>query len=199
MIIRNYRKEDEAGWLKCRVLSFLDISYYDDIMRKKDTYNNPSISLVAEEEGVIVGFMDMEYEIETGDTCYLKGEKGAVIWNLGVLPEYRNKGVASMLFDKAKGMLEVHGIKRIEVWTQDDELPNRWYRKKGFELREAYLNAYVKGTVNNLIIKEYINLDKIGPIYGVRNINFEAPIERKDELLPICYRLHEVRVYELIL
>lgn len=32
----------------------------------------------------------------------------------------------------------------------------------------------------------------------IHKYNFEAPIERKEELSKICYRLHEVRVYEII-
>lgn len=34
MIIRNYPKEDEEGWLECRLLSFYRSSYYDDVIFK---------------------------------------------------------------------------------------------------------------------------------------------------------------------
>ncbi|WP_066716268.1 GNAT family N-acetyltransferase [Clostridium sp. Marseille-P299] len=199
MIFRDYVKEDEEGWIRCRVISFLDCSYFDDIKKEKETYENPSISLVAEENGVIVGFIDVEYETSTGDVCYIKGDIGATIWHLGVLPEYRNKGVARQLFEIVRDRLIQNGIKRIEVWTQDDEMSNQWYKNQGFELKEAYLNAFIRGTGRDDIIKKFINLENIGDIYGVRSFNFEAPIERKEELIPVCYRLHEVRVYELML
>ncbi|MEK4509014.1 GNAT family N-acetyltransferase [Paenibacillus sp. FSL K6-2524] len=199
MIIRDYEEQDETGWVRCRVISFLDCSYFDDIRREKETYEKPSICLVAEENGTIVGFIDVEYEESIGDVCYLKGGIGATIWHLGVLPEYRHLGVATRLLESIKERLLQIGINRIEVWTQDDELSNRWYIKQGFVMKEAYLNAYIKGLKEDDVIKKYLNLDSVGDIYGIRNINFEAPIERKSELLPLCYRLHEVRVYELAL
>ncbi|QSX05106.1 hypothetical protein JYG23_10465 [Sedimentibacter sp. zth1] len=63
--------------------------------------------------------------------------------------------------------------------------------------KEAYLNAFIKGMPDNEIIKKYVNTNAIGCIYGIRDFNFEAPIERKQELVKICYRLHEVRIYEV--
>lgn len=199
MTIREYRTEDETAWVRCRLISFLDSSYFDDVRKEKETYENPSISLVAEENGTIVGFIDVEYELKGGEVCYLKGEMGSVIWNMGVLPEYRSKGIASKLFQGVKEILRDKGIKRYEAWTQDDIEANHWYIKQGFIMREAYLNAFIKGSLGDEIINNYINTKDIGKIYGIRNFNFEAPIGRKEELLPICYRLHEVRVYELIM
>ena len=73
----------------------------------------------------------------------------------------------------------------------------QWYLKQGFLFREAYLNAYLKGNANNSILQSFISFENIGEVYGIRNFNFEAPIERKEELEKICYRLHEVRVYEM--
>lgn len=197
--IREYKDEDEIQWIKCRLLSFLDTSYFDDIQREKGKYENPSICLVAEDKGNVVGFIDVEYENNIGDVCYLEGDRGATIWHLGVLPEYRNKGVATQLYINAKNLLLKHNICRIEVWTQDDIEANEWYRKQGFVMKEAYLNAFIKGTEQSEVIKRFVNIDKIGEVYGVRNFNFEAPINRKEELSKICYRLHEVRVYEVFI
>ncbi len=199
MIIREYRKEDETAWVRCRLISFLDSSYFDDVRKEKEIFENPSISLVAEEDGNIVGFIDVEYELACGEVCYLKGDRGAVIWNIGVLPEYRCKGIAGKLFHNVKEILSEKGIKRYEAWTQDDIETNHWYMKQRFIMREAYLNAFIKGTMENDIIKKYINTKEIGNVFGIRNLNFEAPIELKEELLPICYRLYEVRVYEFIM
>lgn len=199
MVFRAYTEQDETGWIRCRLLSFLDCTYFDDVKKEKDRYENPSISLVAEEKGVITGFIEAEYELEEGEVCYLKGGKGAVIWNLGVLPEYRKEGIASKLFEILLERLKEKGIKRIELWTQDDEAANSWYQKKGFVQREAYLNAFVRGSLKDEAVRRLVSPEGIGEIYGVRNFNFEAPVTRKEELLSICYRLHEVRLYELIL
>lgn len=197
MTIREYRKTDEPGWVRCRLISFLDSSYFDDIRHEKELYDHLSVSLVAEENEQIVGIIDVEYEETIGEVCYLKGSLGATIWHLGVLPEYRNKNVATSLWEAAKAVIVGKGVERIEVWTQDDIAANRWYEKQGFTLRESYLNAFIRGGKDNEVIRKYINFDQAGDVLGIRCLNFEAPIERKQELEEICYRLHEVRVYEL--
>ncbi|TCC43418.1 GNAT family N-acetyltransferase [Kribbella sindirgiensis] len=40
--IREYRDEDEPSWLRCRLLSFFETEYYDDIM-----VNRPTIDVLA--------------------------------------------------------------------------------------------------------------------------------------------------------
>ena len=40
MIIRNYTDKDEQGWLRCRVLSFLNTAYFDNVLNKKEIYEN---------------------------------------------------------------------------------------------------------------------------------------------------------------
>jgi ribosomal protein S18 acetylase RimI-like enzyme len=197
MIIREYKSTDEKGWVRCRVLSFLDSSYFDDIRKTKEMYEYPSVCLVAEEKSDIVGFIDVEYEKQKGDVCYFDGELGAVIWHLGVLPEYRGQGIAMSLWNAAKASLQKKGITRFEVWTQDDYKSVEWYLKQGFIYKEAYLNAFIKGVPTDDVIAEHINLDGLGDIFGIRCFNFEAPLSRKQELEQICYRLHEVRIYEL--
>ena len=99
MIIRKYNNSDNLEWVRCRVLSFLDSAYFDNVLKEKEHYQNPSIELVAEENGKIVGLIDVEYEMENGTVCYTKGELGGVIWHIAVLPEYRNTGVASALLN----------------------------------------------------------------------------------------------------
>jgi ribosomal protein S18 acetylase RimI-like enzyme len=198
MEYREYTASDENGWVQCRLLSFLDCSYYDDVRITKETYIHPSVCYIAEENDTIVGFIDVEYERKAGDVCYFDGEPGAVVWHLGVLPEYRRKGVAKKLWATAKAALVELGVKRFEVWTQDDIVSNEWYVSQGFVFREAYLSAYIRGSAEDDVIKKYINLNNAGEILGVRSFNFEAPLERKKELEQVCYRLHEVRVYELV-
>lgn len=194
--VREYQNSDETGWVRCRVISFLDSSYYDDIKREKPKYNHPSICLVAEDDNKIIGFIDVEYEENIGEVCYLKGELGANIWNLGVMPEYRNHNIAQKLWNQAKLLLIKKGIKHIEVWTQDDVPANEWYKKHGFKLVESYLNIFLYGDYRDKS-KSNINYQNIGKILGVRCLNFEAPIERKQEFINLGERVHEVRLYEL--
>ena len=197
MIIRDYDDKDERSWVICRLISFLDCSYYDNVMKEKEKYENPSVCLLAEEDGQVIGIIDVEYEQNPGEVCYLSGKLGAVIWHLGVLPEFRGKGVADTLWNTAKKKLFEKGIERFEVWTQDDITANDWYNSQGFMLKEAYLNAYIRGVPSDEHIRKYINTDCAGSFTGVRCFNFEVPIERKEEMEKICYRLHEVRLYEM--
>ena len=58
--IRSYEPADESGWLRCRVLAFLDSAFFDAVEREKERYARPAIELVAEEGGEIVGLLDLE-------------------------------------------------------------------------------------------------------------------------------------------
>lgn len=194
--IRDYQATDERNWVRCRVLSFLDSSYYDDVKREKEQYDHPSICLIAEHDNQMIGLIDVEYEESRGEVCYLKGALGASIWNLGVLPEYRNRGIAGMLWEQAKALLIERGIQRVELWTQDDVPANKWYEKQGFKLTWSYLNVFVYKDDQDPA-KSYINHNVLGKTFGMRCLNFEAPIERKQELISHCERVHEVRLYEL--
>lgn len=69
MIIREYTKEDELEWLRCRVLSFLDCSYYNEVLTKRECHENASLCLVAEEDKKIIGLIDAELETNTGSLC----------------------------------------------------------------------------------------------------------------------------------
>lgn len=199
MEIREYKEEDRQSWIRCRVLAFLDSSYFDDVQNFREEYKNPAVRMVAVENGQVVGFLDCEYERQPGDICYFKGEKGGVIWHLGVLPEYRRQKTAFLLWEEAKKLLKEEGVRRVEVWTQDDEAANRWYLSQGFVFREAYLNAYMRGGPRDEKLNKIIDFRANPYIKGVRSFNFEAPMEKKEELAAICCRLHEVRVYEAML
>lgn len=194
--IRAYQDTDETGWVRCRVISFLDSSYYDDVKREKEQYDHASICLVAEHDNQIIGFIDVEYEENIGEVCYLKGSLGANIWNLGVLPEYRNRCIAQMLWEQAKELLIEKGIQRVELWTQDDLPANKWYEKQGFKSIESYLNVFAYGDYKDKS-KSYINHKILGKTLGIRCLNFEAPIERKQEFISLGKRVHEVQLYEL--
>ncbi|MBN1968009.1 MAG: GNAT family N-acetyltransferase [Candidatus Delongbacteria bacterium] len=193
MIIRDYTPEDEKEWLKCRLLSFYHSSYYDDIIHEKPKYSNEMIDLIAVKDGDIIGFLEIEYEQDPKDVCYLEGDRGGVIWNLGVLPDYQGKLVATKLFQEAIHRCKILGLKRLEAWTQDDTPSNRWYEKNRFILKESYLNVYA----NWCECKKNNMIQNVGEIYGIRSLNFEAPIHRKDELKEKFLKVLEVKLYEL--
>lgn len=193
MIIRRYEDKDNLGWVRCRVLSFLDSAYFDNVLREKEHYDNPSLELVAEVDGMIVGLLDIEYEIEKGTVCYYTNELGGVIWHLAVLPEYRNRGLATLLLNKAIDILRTKGIKRLEAWTRDDKRVNDWYKKRGFSCKEQYLHVYTEGNECDEITKS-----KIEKLY-ICNCFAHYVGENKEEIKKTFKRVHECNLYELIL
>ena len=193
MKIRNYEPKDELEWLKCRVLSFLDSSYYNDVLTSREVYSNDSICLVAEDNGKIVGLIDAEIEKEKGDLCVSGKEHGAVIWHLAILPEYRRQKIASILWNEVYKQLTERGIKYCEAWTQEDEPANRWYLKQGFHNIEErnWLRCYARPSQTEW----FLNSENVGEIYGVEEMVFEVPTSRRDEVYEHCKRIVEVRLY----
>jgi ribosomal protein S18 acetylase RimI-like enzyme len=193
MRIREYRDEDEMQWVRCRIIAFLDCSYWDDIKRKKEKYKGSSISLVAEEQGKVIGFIDAELDSEDV-SCSRHGERNAVVWNLGVLPEYRKLSVAKKLWEETKRRLLAENIHYCEVWTQEDVPANSFYRRMGFALEKehSWLRCYSQGQQCASLLN-----DKIGDLYRPEQLIFNAPISRREELKDICCRIDEVRLYSL--
>lgn len=193
MRVRNYRPEDEQGWLRCRVISFLDTSYYDDVLTEKESCENEAICLVAEEAGEIVGLLDIELEDKVASVCVAGDRKGAVIWHLAVLPEYRRKHVAASLWSEGKKLLKEKGITYCEVWTQEDKAANSWYRAEGFHnlMSHNWLRCYIRPSDAD----RFLNKEAVGEIYGVDELIFKATTDRRQELASYCYRIEEVRLY----
>ncbi len=191
MIIREYNQTDEKEWLYCRVVSFLDCSYYNDVKTQKEIYEHPSICLVAEDNNRIIGFIDVE--IDSDDLTCNNGERGAVIWNLGVLPEYRNQKVATQLWLQAKEKLLQLSIHYCEVWTQQDIPANRFYVGNGFMLNneQTWLRCYIAQEECNRLTKA----ECLGDIYGIEEMIIDVPIGQKNKWMDKCYRIDEVRLY----
>lgn len=141
--IRDYRPEDERAWLECRLLSFFYSSYYDDVQREKNTFENAVIDLVAECEGRIVGFIEVECENEDSIVCEEGIRPAGMIWNIGVLSEYRRQGIAGQLLNEAIERARTTGIARFEAYTRDDPGVLEWYERKGFRLVMSYLHVYM--------------------------------------------------------
>ena len=55
--IADYRPQDESSWLRCRVLSFLDTTYYDDVVTAKPDRDAP-VQLVVRGDGAVVALLD---------------------------------------------------------------------------------------------------------------------------------------------
>ncbi len=143
LTIRSYEPADEVGWVRCRVLSFLDSAFFDAVEREKERYENPAIELVAEDNGEIVGLLDLEVELAPGVLADRPG-RGGMIWHLAVHPDHQRQGIAAALLEEAERRARERGLQRLEAWTRDDAHVQRWYETHGFTLIDGYLHVYLE-------------------------------------------------------
>jgi GNAT superfamily N-acetyltransferase len=191
MEIRAYRETDELGWVRCRTLAFLETAYFDNVLREKEKYNNPSIELVAEIEGQIVGLIDIEYEVKEGTVCSKGTGLGGMIWHIAVHPDFHRQGIGSQLFNVAEKIAKDKGLNRLEAWTRDDDWVRRWYAKNGFIERESYLHVYLDGGQE---LKGIIQ-SNIRQLYPVQVFAHYVG-ENKEEIRKRFKRVHECCCYE---
>src|SRR5690625_268498 len=137
--------KDEVGWLRCRVLAFLDTAYFDNVLIKKEKYQNPAIELVAIHNDQVVGLLDIEYEKEEKTVCTKGNGLGGMIWHIATHPDYQRMGIGSKLLEKAEKIAEEEGLDYLEAWTRDDQWVNKWYEKNGFDKAYSYLHVYLEG------------------------------------------------------
>lgn len=145
MIIRDYHSNDEIGWVRCRVLAFLQTAYFDNVLNKKEEYENPAIELVAEIDGVIVGLIDIEYELEAGTVCSRGEGLGGMIWHVAVHPDFSRRGIGSQLLFAAEKKAKELKLNRFEAWTRDDKWVQDWYEKTDFKQVDQYYHVYFDG------------------------------------------------------
>jgi len=143
LTIRSYEPADEVGWVRCRVLSFLDSAFFDAVEREKERYAQPAIELVADAGGEIVGLLDLEVELAPGVLADRPG-RGGMIWHLAVHPDHQRQGIAAALLEEAERRARERGLERLEAWTRDDAHVQRWYETHGFTLIDGYLHVYLE-------------------------------------------------------
>lgn len=141
VVIRPYEERDERGWLICRLLSFFDTAFFDAVEREKERYAGDAIELVAEQDGAIIGLLDLECE---SDGLSSRPGAGGMIWHLATHPDHQRKGVASALLAQAESQARERGLVRLEAWTRDDAPTQRWYERHGFVQIDSYLHVYLE-------------------------------------------------------
>jgi ribosomal protein S18 acetylase RimI-like enzyme len=188
--IRPYRPSDEETWLRCRVLSFLGSAYFDSVEREKERYERPSVELVAEEDGELVGLIDVECEEVPGTVCSERPGLGGMIWHLAVHPDRQRTGIATALLQESERLARERGLVRFEAWTRDDAHVQAWYESRGFVQVDSYLHVYVDladGLRDLLPITE-----------GLRPVKLFAHYvgPDKDEVRHRFARVHDCVLYE---
>ncbi|ALC85471.1 GNAT family acetyltransferase [Bacillus sp. FJAT-22090] len=161
MFIREYNDSDETGWVRCRTLSFLNTAYFDNVLNKKEIYENPAIELVAELNGQIVGLIDVEYEKEEKTVCSRGEGLGGMIWHIAVHPDYYRQGIGEQLLQEAEKRAIDLSLNRFEAWTRDDFWVQNWYEKMLFNKVDSYYHIYFEGNemknrIQNTIPKLYL-------------------------------------------
>jgi GNAT superfamily N-acetyltransferase len=141
--IRRYTGADEQGWLRCRVLGFLDSAFHDDVRQEKEHYDAPAVELVAVADDQIVGLLDLELDPADG-VLHDTDARGGVIWHVVVHPDYRRRGIATALVERALELAREHGLQIVQAWTRDDPWVHRWYEACGFTPRYSYLHVYIQ-------------------------------------------------------
>lgn len=149
MIIRDYRVNDETGWVRCRTLAFLQTAYFDNVLNKKERYENPAIELVAELDGQIVGLIDVEYETEERTVCSRGEGLGGMIWHIAVHPDFSRRGIGQQLLYAAETKARRMKLNRFEAWTRDDLWVQNWYEKMNFNIVDSYYHVYFEGNEMN--------------------------------------------------
>ncbi len=188
--VRPYRDADEEGWIRCRVLSFLGSAFFDDVRREKEHYESPSLGLVADHDGQIVGLLDVECEEEPGTVCSRRPGLGGMIWHVAVHPDHQRRGIATALLREAERLAAEQGLVRFEAWTRDDEHVQAWYESRGFEQVESYLHVYVEFGEG---------LRDLFPIAdGLRPVRLFAHYigNQRDEIKQRFARVHDCVLYE---
>ncbi|MFG3369638.1 GNAT family N-acetyltransferase [Streptomyces sp. NPDC048156] len=131
-VIREYRPADEISWLRCRVLSFLNTPYFDDVLTTKPEVRAPGFSLVvATELGAIAGIVDVGVDDEL-----------ATIDTIAVHPDHQHQGLGRALLTEARARVSALGVPTLDAWTRDDPSTLRWYRAMGFTESQHYLHVY---------------------------------------------------------
>ena len=188
MIIRHYTEKDEQGWLRCRVLSFLNTAYFDNVLREKETYENPASELIAIIDDQVVGLIDIEYENEPKTVCTEKDSVGGMIWHIAVHPDYQRRGIGEKLLEAATIEAKKLQLTYLEAWTRDDKWVQSWYEKMDFKQTYAYYHLFFEENEMKLVSHEKVpNFHPVTMFahYNGKDLAAFKDVKRKHQC--VCY------------
>ncbi|KAB8167764.1 GNAT family N-acetyltransferase [Streptomyces sp. 3MP-14] len=194
--LRDYRPEDEASWLRCRVLSFLGTPYYDNVLPAKPAMAAPGCSLVAADAdvnadvdadaggqgsaGVVVGCLDLAVDGEL-----------ATIETIAVHPDHQRRGIGRALLAEAAVRARAAGATTLDAWTRDQPESLAWYRATGFVESDHYLHVFAdayadEGEPGRAVERPGAGLNPIG-------VFSHAPLAREEEMRTRFRRVYVCR------
>ena len=178
-MIRGYTDLDAQGWLRCRVLAFLDTQYYDDVKAEPTRFDGEAIRLIATaDDGLVVGVLDIEID-----------GAAATIDTIAVHPDHRRTHWGSRLLAAAEPMLASRGVATLDAWTREDGPANSWYRANGFTERFRYLHVHKEWDDEPNGFASPSGLSETIRAFA------HAPIEREEELRALFPRVYACRQY----
>ncbi len=128
--LRPYAEADEADWLSTWGQVAVSSDAWVVLHHQKPRYSRPALELVAELNGEIVGFMDVEIEQTPGELGLGTDSCCGFVWELGVRKDCQGQGIAKRMIESAKSWLRERGINRMEFWSMDEHARS-FYERQG--------------------------------------------------------------------
>ena len=142
MIVKTLKKENVTEILSLYAQDFAD--GWNKNMLDSAFDGGRFLCLGAFLNDVLVGVITLSLSIDDADIEGIVTKK-----------EYRNKGVASLLFDSAMDILSEKGIKKILLEVRESNTPAiNFYKKKGFNLVSIRRRYYSDDENALIFIKE---------------------------------------------
>lgn len=141
-ILRPYREDDAAEWVNTWGQTAVTSDAWVLLHHAKPRYKRPALELVAETNGEIVGFMDVEIESEPEELGYAKDMCCGFVWEFGVRPDCQGQGIAKAMLKYAQAWLSERGIRRMEFWSMDEKAQG-FYRHMGMQEMERHWQFYL--------------------------------------------------------
>lgn len=130
--------EDEKVWLRIANEAFKEYDdFRPDTMEDMETYEkSPNFDttgmFIVEWNGEPVGMVNAYVDKK-------RAEKKGFIRSLGVLPEFRRKGIGKTLVNKAIESLTERGMESVEAWSREDKVAcKNLFESLGFKLIRVF-------------------------------------------------------------
>jgi len=147
LTIREYRDEDFHRICEIDGICFPTGIAYSTEEMKSFVRSRRSITLVAEDKGLLVGFVIAAVE---------PGRFGHII-TIDVLPAFQSKGIGSSLLAEVEGRLARQGVLAIYLETAVDNSPAiRFYEKHGYVVIRRLKGYYLQKLDAFLMMKNLL-------------------------------------------
>ncbi|MEM3833256.1 MAG: ribosomal protein S18-alanine N-acetyltransferase [Thermoprotei archaeon] len=144
LLIRRAKSSDLDSIYKIEVISFGYEAFSKGFLLEM-LFRFPEFFIVAEKDNEIVGYLSASIEGYFNKVCHLL--------SIAVLPEYRNRGIGSLLLKHLIDLIKTKGIRSIILEVKKDNEPAiNVYKKFGFEII-GYRYRYYHDGSDALIMK----------------------------------------------